>query len=103
MIDVKAQVHCLLEIYDEGGALLSFSENPMSKLLCEIILLREQTLVWEEYEQALWDIFGKENVERACDILDGKAYLIDIALHPHYINMLDMYDRLEVQKAKMMA
>ena len=45
----------------------------------------------------------KENVERACDILDGKAYLIDIALHPHYINMLDMYDRLEVQKAKMMA
>ncbi|MBP9613910.1 MAG: YcaO-like family protein [Sulfurospirillum sp.] len=103
MIDLKAQVHLLLENYEEAGALLSFSENPMSKLLCEIILLREQTLVWEEYEQALWDIFGKENVERACDILDGKAYLIDIALHPHYINMLDMYDRLEVQKAKMMA
>ena len=103
MIDLKAQVHLLLENYEEARALLSFSEHPMSKLLCEIIQLKEQNLVWEEYEQALWDIFGKENVERACDILDGKAYLIDIALHPHYINMLDMYDRLEVQKAKMMA
>jgi len=51
----------------------------------------------------LWDIFGKENVERACDILEGKAYLIDIALHPHYINMLDMYDKLEIKKAKMLA
>ena len=103
MIDLKAQVHLLLENYEEARALLSFSEHPMSTLLCEIIQLKEQNLLWEEYEQALWDIFGKENVEKACDILDGKAYLIDIALHPHYINMLDMYDRLEVQKAKMMA
>ena len=103
MCELKAQVHILLENYEEAGALLSFSENPIRTLLCEIIHMREQNLLWAEYEHALWDIFGKENVKRACDILDGKAYLIDIALHPHYINMLDMYDRLEVKKAKIIA
>jgi ribosomal protein S12 methylthiotransferase accessory factor len=103
MCDLKAQVHLLLENYEEAGALLAFSENPIRTLLCEIIHMREQNLLWAEYEHALWDIFGKENVEQACDILDGKAYLIDIALHPHYINMLNMYDNLEVKKAKMIA
>jgi ribosomal protein S12 methylthiotransferase accessory factor len=103
MCDLKAQVHLLLENYEEAGALLSFSENPIRTLLCEIIHMREQNLLWVEYEHALWNIFGKENVERACDILNGKAYLIDIALHPHYINMLNMYDKLEVKKAKMIA
>lgn len=83
--------------------LLSFSQNPMSKLLCEILSLREQKLVWSEYESALWDIFGKEKVEHALNILDGKTYLIDVSLHQHYVNILDMYDRLEVKKASIVA
>ena len=103
MIDLKAQVHLLLENYEEAQMLLSFSENPMSKLLCEILSLREQELAWAEYESALWDIFGKENVEHAVNILDGKAYLIDVSLHQHYVNILDMYDRLEVKKAAIVA
>jgi ribosomal protein S12 methylthiotransferase accessory factor len=103
MIDLKAQVHLLLENYEEALALLAFSENPISKLLCEIIHLREQELVWSEYESALWDIFGKENVKHALNILDGKAYLIDVSLHQHYVNMLDMYDRLEVKKINIVA
>lgn len=103
MIDLKAQVHLLLENYEEAQGLLAFSENPMSKLLCEIIHLREQELVWSEYESALWDIFGKEKVEHAINILDGKAYLIDVSLHQHYVNILDLYDRLEVKKATIVA
>jgi len=103
MIDLKAQVHLLLENYEEAQNLLAFSENPVSKLLCEIIHLREQERVWSEYESALWDIFGKEKVEHARNILDGKAYLIDVSLHPHYVNMLDMYDKLEVKKANIVA
>jgi len=103
MIELKAQVHLLLENYEEAQMLLSFSQNPMSKLLCEILSLREQKLAWTEYESALWDIFGKEKVEHAINILDGKAYLIDVSLHSHYVNMLDMYDRLELKKAKIVA
>ena len=103
MIDLKAQVNLLLENYEEAQMLLSFSQNPMSKLLCEILSLKEQELVWSEYESALWDIFGKEKVEHAVNILDGKAYLIDVSLHQHYVNILDMYDRLEVKKAAIVA
>lgn len=103
MIDLKAQMHLLLENYEEAQMLLSFSQNPMSKLLCEILSLREQKLVWSEYESALWDIFGKEKVEHALNILDGKTYLIDVSLHQHYVNILDMYDRLEVKKASIVA
>jgi len=103
MIDLKAQVNLLLEHYEEAHMLLSFSQNPMSKLLCEILSLREQKLVWSEYESALWDIFGKENVEHAVNILDGKAYFINVSLHQHYVNILDMYDRLEVKKAAIVA
>ncbi|WP_041956625.1 YcaO-like family protein [Sulfurospirillum arsenophilum] len=103
MIDLKAQVNLLLENYEEAQMLLSFSQNPMGKLLCEILSLREQRLVWAEYESALWDIFGKEKVEHAMNILDGKAYLIDVSLHQHYVNILDMYDRLEVKKAAIVA
>jgi len=103
MCELKAQVHMLLENYEEASAFLALSEHPLRTLLCEMILLKEQELVFAEYERSLWDIFGKENVERACDILEGKAYLIDIALHPHYINMLDMYDKLEIKKAKIIA
>jgi len=103
MIDLKAQVNLLLENYEEAQMLLSFSQNPMSKILCEILSLREQKLVWAEYESALWDIFGKEKVDHAVNILDGKAYLIDVSLHQHYVNILDMYDRLEVKKAAIVA
>lgn len=103
MIDLKAQMHLLLENYEEAQMLLSLSEKPISKLLCEILSLREQELVWSEYESALWDIFGKENVEHALNILDGKAYLIDVSLHRHYVNILDMYDRLDIKKASIVA
>ncbi len=103
MIDLKAQVNLLLENYEEAQMLLSFSQNPLSKVLCEILSLREQKLVWSEYESALWDIFGKEKVEHALNILDGKAYLIDVSLHQHYVNILDMYDRLDIKKASIVA
>lgn len=103
MIDLKAQVNLLLENYEEAQMLLNFSQNPMSKLLYEILSLREQKLIWSDYENALWDIFGKEKVEHAVNILDGKAYLIDVSLHQHYVNILDMYDRLEIKKASIVA
>lgn len=103
MCDLKAQIHLLLENYEEAQMFLSFSEKPISKLLCEILSLKEKNLLWSDYESALWDVFGKENVEHACNILDAKAYLIDVSLHSHYVNILDMYDKLETKKTKIIA
>ncbi|MCR1810869.1 YcaO-like family protein [Sulfurospirillum sp. hDNRA2] len=103
MIDLKAQMHLLLENYEEAQMLLALSEKPISKLLCEILSLKAQEHLWSDYESAFGDIFGKANVEHALNILDGKAYFIDVSLHQHYVNILDMYDRLDVKKAAMVA
>ncbi len=103
MIDLKAQMHLLLENYEEAQMLLALSEKPISKLLCEILSLKAQEHLWSDYESAFGDIFGKANVEHALKILDGKAYFIDVSLHQHYVNILDLYDRLDVKKAAMVA
>jgi ribosomal protein S12 methylthiotransferase accessory factor len=103
MIDLKAQMHLLLENYEEAQMLLALSEKPISKLLCEILSLKAQEHLWSDYESAFGDIFGKANVEHALNILDGKAYFIDVSLHRHYVNILDLYDRLDVKKAAMVA
>ncbi|MFW9619443.1 MAG: YcaO-like family protein [Sulfurospirillum sp.] len=99
MHELKAQIHLLLENYDEALDLLALSDDPMSTLLREIIQLREQERVWSEYEVAFRNIFGQARVDHALNILDGKAYLIDVSLHQHYVNMLDLYDRLDLKKA----
>ena len=55
-------------------------------------------LVWEEYSQALFNIFTEEKVMKAVAILNGEAPLVDITLHQDYHNMLAMFDRLDVKK-----
>jgi len=103
MCELKAQMHLLLGNYEEAYALLAMSQNPLGNLLCEMIALREDGLPWSHYENAFLNLFGHESVEHALKILDKQAYLIDVGLHPHYVNMLDMYDRLEVKKAAIVA
>ncbi len=103
MCELKAQMHLLLGNYEEAYALLAMSQNPLGNLLCEMIALREDGLPWSHYENAFLNLFGHESVEHALKILDKQAYLIDVSLHPHYVNMLDMYDRLEVKKAAIVA
>jgi ribosomal protein S12 methylthiotransferase accessory factor len=58
----------------------------------------EEKLVWENYEEALFNIFGQERVEKALRIVKWKEYLVDTTLHNDYDNMLAMYDRLERKK-----
>ena len=58
----------------------------------------DEGLVWEEYEEALFNVFGRKKVEMALRILEGEAYLVDRTLHGDYHNMLAMYDRLESKK-----
>lgn len=103
MCELKAQMHLLLGNYEEAYALLAMSQNPLGNLLCEMIALREDGLPWSHYENAFLNLFGHESVEHALKILDKQAYLIDVGLHPHYVNILDMYDRLEVKKAAIVA
>lgn len=99
MQEFKAQVHLLLGNTDEALSLLEFGTNKMGHIVAELIRMGEQECVWEEYEEALFNVYGKERVERALRILEGDEFLIDVTLHSDYHNMLKMYDRLEIKKA----
>lgn len=98
MQEFKAQIHLLLDNTDEALSLLEFGTNKMGHIVAELIRMGEAECVWEEYEEALFSIYGREKVEKALQILEGEAFLIDVTLHQDYYNMLKMYDRLEVKK-----
>ena len=61
-------------------------------------MMEEEKLVWERYEEALFDIFGRERVEKALRIIKGEEFLVNTTLHRAYHNMLEMYDRLARKK-----
>jgi len=99
MQEFKAQIHLLLGNTDEALSLLEFGTNAMGHIVAELIRMGEAECVWEEYEEALFNIYGREKIEQALQILEGEAFLIDVTLHQDYYNMLKMYDRLEIKKA----
>jgi len=99
MQEFKAQIHLLLGNTDEALSLLEFGSNKMGHIVAELIRMGEAECVWEEYEEALFNIYGAEKVASALRILEGEEFLIDVKLHNDYHNMLEMYDRLETKKA----
>jgi len=101
MQEFKAQIHLLLGNTDEALSLLEFGTNKMGHIVAELIRMGEAECVWEEYEEALFNIYGRERVEQALQILEGETFLIDVTLHHDYENMLKMYDRLEGKKTGM--
>ncbi len=98
MLELKAQVFLLLGDLDEALALLSFGSNKLGNVVAELIRMNSADLDWEDYEEALTNMFGKELLEKAINVFNGDEYLVDTTLHPHYNNMLEMYDRLEHKK-----
>ena len=102
MSQFKAQIYLLAGNAQEAISLLEFGTDKMGHIVAELIRMGEAELPWEEYEEALFDIYGKEKVEKALLIIEGEEYLIDVTLHQDYHNMLKLYDRLDVKKALMM-
>lgn len=98
MLEFKAQMHLLLGNTEEALASLEFGQNKMGHIMAELIRMDEEELAWEEYEEALHNIFGRKKVQKALRILKGEEAFIDTTLHEHYRNMLGMYDRLEKKK-----
>ena len=102
MAQLKAQIYLLAGNAQEAISLLEFGTDKMGHIVAELIRMGEAELPWEEYEEALFDIYGKGTVEKALLIIEGEEYLIDVTLHLDYHNMLNLYDRLDVKKALMM-
>jgi ribosomal protein S12 methylthiotransferase accessory factor len=98
LAELKAQMHLLLGNREEALELLEYGSNKMGHLVAELIRMEGEGLVWEEYEEALFNVFGREKVEKALRILEGEAFLVERTFHGDYHNMLAMYDRLESKK-----
>ncbi|PHM17560.1 MAG: hypothetical protein CJD30_05770 [Sulfuricurvum sp. PD_MW2] len=96
--ELKAQLHLSMENFDEAVSYLEFGNKPLGNLIAELVRMEELGLELEDYTQALCDLYGKERVAKAVNILNGEEYLVTSALHQDYRNMLEMYDRLEVKK-----
>jgi len=79
---------------------LEFGNNVMGNLIIELIRLEELGLDLCNYSQALYDLYTPQRVDKALEILNKEALLVNTALHRDYLNMLELYDRLEVKKAQ---
>jgi len=95
---LKAQCYLTLGDLDTALELLEAGEDKIGHIVAQLIHMSNANLFWEEYSQALFDIFSEEKVMKAVSVLNSEAPLIDLTLHQDYNNMLAMYDRLEVKK-----
>ena len=96
--EFKAQIYLLAGEKDEALSLLQFTTDKMGQIVAELIHMQNENCKFNDYETALYNVFGEEKVQKALKILEGSAYLIDVSMHSHYNNILDMYDRLENKK-----
>lgn len=103
MLAFKAQMYLLLGDLDTALELLEAGSDRMGHIVAELIRMSDAGLNWEEYSQALFNIFTEKKVMKAVAILNGEISLIDLILHAEYHNMLAMFDRLEVKKKALLS
>jgi len=96
--EFKAQVLLSLGETEDALELLEYGADKLGHIIVEIVKMEESELEFSEYEDALYNIFTEQKVLKALKVLDGDAMLTDITFHQDYINMLEMYDKLEVKK-----
>ena len=94
ILELKAQLHLMLGNTEDALAALEFGTNKLGHIVAELIRMDTEKLVWEEYEEALFNIFGRDRVAKALRIVKGEEFLINTTLHRDYHNMLTMYDRV---------
>ena len=98
MLEFKAQIYLLLGQTDEALAALEEGTNKLGHIVAELLRLDKEKLVAAEYEEALFNIFGRARVEKALRIVNGEEFLVKTTLHRDYHNMLALYDKLERKK-----
>ncbi len=98
LLEFKAHLHLILGNTEEALAALEFGTYTLGHIVAELIRMDATESPWEEYEEALFNIFGRERIEKARRIINRQESLIDTTLHADYLNMLEMYDRLDLKK-----
>jgi ribosomal protein S12 methylthiotransferase accessory factor len=98
MLEFKAQIHILLDELDEAKELLSYSDQKLSKVVSEIIIMEGENLDFDNFKDGLFAIFGEKIVEKAIQIIAAEEYLIDTTFKAEYLSILALYDGLSKYK-----
>ncbi len=98
MLEFKAQMHLILGETREALLSLESGTNKLGHIVAELIRMDEEKLILEDYDEALFTIFGQDRVEKALRIVKGEDFLINTTFHRDYNKMLEIYDRLELKK-----
>ena len=93
--EFKAQVLLSLGETQEALELLEYGANKFGHIVVELAKMEALELEFYDYEDSLYNIFGKDRVHKALKVLDGDAMIIDTTLHQDYVNILEMYDKLK--------
>ena len=96
--EFKAQVYFALGEIEEAIELLEYGTDIIGQIIVEVVKMEELELDFSDYEDALYTIYTQERVLKALKVLDSDMLLCDTSLHQDYLNILDMYDRLEEKK-----
>lgn len=99
MAQFKAQIYLLLGDKENALAVLDFERNDIMETIAQLLIMEKQNISFDEHKDGLFSIFGKKRVLNALDIIKGDSYFIDTTFHQDYINILQMYDRLSIQKS----
>jgi ribosomal protein S12 methylthiotransferase accessory factor len=97
--EFKAQLLIHAGLHEEAIDVLENQNNKVGHIVAQLLRLNLGEYDWEAYEEALENIYGKQALQKAIDIIEQKALLISLNLHPHYYNMLELFDKLETKKA----
>lgn len=98
LLEFKAQLYLSMKDFTEAKEILQFSSNKIAKIVYELLIMKEQKKKFEEYADGLYKIFGKENVTKAHNIIQGEEYLIDISFDTTYQNILNLYTAISSNK-----
>lgn len=98
--ELKGQLNLMLANMDEASQYFGFSQSKLALVICELILMQSEGLDFKDYQYGLYCIYGEELVCKANKIIKNEEYFIDLKFHEHYNNMLNLYDRLGIQKYK---
>ena len=98
MAELKAQLHLMLGNKQDALEIFEYSENKLGQILSELITMENEGHIYEDYKEALENVFGKEDLQKALHVKDKKEMFIDTTLHDEYKKMLKLYDKLEIKK-----
>ena len=98
MIDLKIQVYLDLGDYTQCIDYLELSKNKYSKILIELCRMYINEYEYEDYEDALNNIFTKDKLNKAVNIFNGEEKLINTQLSKTYTDIIDLYEKLNNKK-----